>query len=183
MAKRTGSLEEFQTTILGSNGSVHSCLDDINCVRRLISSRLNTQDGITHAMIYYLCGDICAIENNGDVLRGAVQHLNPIDELGRHVEGAVAVGISEDLAGTIRLFACAYPTYFKGILNMLEGSRRWHKPSATSVELREHHNLKIVEDECGKVGDNHLYDVAVEHMKAKLNRIRQDRRSCCRRSE
>lgn len=92
-------------------------------------------------------------------------------------------GINEDLAGTLKMFACAYPTYFRTVARMLQKSRRYHRPSAQSAQLRSHQNLDgVIADVCKNSGDNELYDASKKFMIAKLKRISQDRESCCRRS-
>lgn len=89
-------------------------------------------------------------------------------------------GINEDLPGSLRMLACAYPTYFRSIARMLKTARRHHKPSSQSAEMRAHENLSVVSESCQRAGDDTLYAAAKRLMIAKLKRIEQDRSSCCR---
>jgi hypothetical protein len=64
---------------------------------------------------------------------------------------------------------------------MLQKARRFHKPSELSAIMRDHDNLDVIADTCKASGDTDLYEAAIQVMIAKLDRITEDRESCCRR--
>jgi hypothetical protein len=91
-AMKGGYLTKHQSQLLHSNLTLEECLDDRKCISEAVNRRDTVLDGITHSMKHYLCGEQCASQNNGDILRGAIANLNPVDLEGHISGGAVAVG-------------------------------------------------------------------------------------------
>ena len=91
-ASKGGYLDSFQSSLLQTNLTLQSCLDDVSCISAAVQRRDRQQAGITHSMVHYMCGEKCVAEHSGEILKGAIANLNPTDISGRDSGGAVAVG-------------------------------------------------------------------------------------------